>query len=401
MPPIPTRISAAAARRIALAAQGFATPRPTRSVGRRQIGRLADLLALFQIDSVNVLVRAHELPAFARLGPYRRALISEMTERHRDLFEYWGHAACLMPTRNQPLFRWRMQKHMDENHGRRMDRIERDRPGYFGAVLDEVRRRGPLAASDVTDGGTAKGPWWGWADGKSVLEYLFWAGELSVAGRRSGFERVYDLTERVIPARILALPTPPMNDAYRELVRLVTRALGVATRRDIANYLYLGSARTAVAITELVESGDLVPVAVEGWSDKAWLASTTRTPRRVDARALLAPFDSLVFDRARVERLFGMRYRIEIYTPAQRRTYGYYVMPFLLGDTLVARVDLKADRARSALLVQGAHAEPGFDPATVAGPLVEELKLMAGWLELTTIEVRSNGDLAAVVARSL
>ncbi|MFL5679276.1 MAG: winged helix-turn-helix domain-containing protein [Chloroflexota bacterium] len=398
MPSTSTRVSAAEARRIALAAQGFGAPRPGVPVGRAQLRRLVDRIGLLQIDSVNVLVRAHELPVFARLGPYRRSLIAESAERHRDLFEYWGHAACLMPTANHPLFRWRMAHHMSENEQRRMDRIERDRPGYSAAVLDEVRRRGPLAASDITDGGTAKGPWWGWADGKTVLEYLFWAGELSVAGRRGGFERVYDLTERVIPGRILAIPTPSIEDAHRDLVRIISRALGVATRRDIFDYLYLRADRTAKAIAELVEAGELVQVAVEGWRDRAWLATDARRPRRMEARALLAPFDPLVFDRARVERLFGMRYRIEIYTPAPKRTYGYYVMPFLLGDSLVARVDLKADRARSALLVQGAHAEPGTDCATVTGSLIEELRLVAQWLELETIEVRPNGDLAQVLA---
>jgi uncharacterized protein YcaQ len=280
-------------------------------------------------------------------------------------------------------------------------RLERERPGYLAAVLDEIRRRGPLAAADLTDGGSASGPWWGWAHGKEAIEFLFMTGEVTTAGRRGGFERVYDLTERVIPADVLAVPTPSIEDAHRALVLVAGRALGVATRRDLATYFYLAADRTARAIAELVEAGELEPVTVEGWKEAAFLAAGARRPRRVDGRALLAPFDPLVFDRARVERLFGMRYRIELYVPPPKRVYGYYVMPFLLGNTLVGRVDLKADRARSTLLVQAAHAEPGIDAATVAGPLVEELRLMADWLELERVAVRREGGLAPAVARAL
>ena len=394
--PLP-RLSAPAARRIALAAQGFGDARPAGAVGRAAIRRLAERIGLFQIDSVNVLVRAHELPAFARLGPYPRTLLKDLTERHRELFEYWGHAACLMPMATQPLWRWRMAS-MRERESRMVDRLGRERPGYMEAILDEVRDRGPIAASDLTDGGAATGPWWGWADGKSVLEWLFWVGELSVAGRRNGFERTYDLTERVVPAKVLAVPTPSLEDAHRELVRMVARALGVATRRDIFNYLYLRADRTGRAIAELVEAGELQPVRVDGWADPAWIATDARRPRRMDARALLAPFNSLVFDRERVERLFGMRYRIELYTPAPKRVYGYYVMPFVLGDRLVGRVDLKADRARATLLVQGAHGEPEIDRGAVVAALADELRLLADWLELERIEVRGNGDLSSGLA---
>jgi uncharacterized protein YcaQ len=397
VPSLDPRVSAPAARRIALAAQGFADARPSGRVDRRHLRRLVDQIGLIQIDSVNVLARAHELPAFARLGPYPRTLIKESSERHRELFEYWGHAACLMPMTTQPLWRWRMERLRERWRGD-VNRIERERPGYAADVLAEVRDRGPITAGELTDGGTAQGPWWGWAHGKSVIEWLFWAGDLSVAGRRNGFERVYDLTERVIPADVLAAPTPSIEDAHRELVRIVTRALGVATRRDIFNYFYLRADRTAASIAELVESGELLRVTVEGWSDPAYLAAEAQQPRRVDARALLAPFDSLVFDRDRVERLFGMRYRIEIYTPAPKRVYGYYVLPFLLGDTLVGRVDLKADRARGTLVVQAAHGEPGVDSAAVAGALAEELRFMAGWLELDQIEVVRKGNLAPSLA---
>jgi hypothetical protein len=394
------RLSAAAARRIAIAAQGLADPRPTGRVDRRHLRRLVDRIGLVQIDSVNVLARAHELTPFSRLGPYPRTLIRNGTETHRDLFEYWGHAACLMPMASQPLFRWRMERLRERWRGS-VDRIEREKPGYVAAVLREVRDRGALAASDLTDGGKATGPWWGWAEGKSAIEYLFWAGDLSVAGRRNSFERTYDLTERVVPANVLAAPTPSIEDAHRELVRIASRALGVATRRDIFNYFYLRADRAAASIAELIEEGDLLPVTVEGWSERAYLAASAKQPRRVDARALVAPFDSLVFDRDRVERLFGMRYRIEIYTPPPKRVFGYYVMPFLLGDALVGRVDLKADRAASTLVVQAAHAEPGVEGSAVAGPLADELRVMAGWLELSDIAVRRKGDLSTVLAAAV
>jgi hypothetical protein len=305
-----------------------------------------------------------------------------------------------MPMASQPLFRWRMERLRERWRGS-VDRIEREKPGYVAAVLREVRDRGALAASDLTDGGKATGPWWGWAEGKSAIEYLFWAGDLSVAGRRNSFERTYDLTERVVPANVLAAPTPSIEDAHRELVRIASRALGVATRRDIFNYFYLRADRAATSIAELVEEGDLLPVTVEGWSERAYLAASAKQPRRVDARALVAPFDSFVFDRDRVERLFGMRYRIEIYTPPPKRVFGYYVMPFLLGDALVGRVDLKADRAASTLVVQAAHAEPGVDGSAVVGPLADELRVLAGWLELSDIAVRRKGDLSTVLAAAV
>jgi uncharacterized protein YcaQ len=397
--PLP-RISAWAARRIALAAQGFADARPSGRVDRRHLRRMLDRIGLVQIDSVNVLVRAHELTPFARLGPYPRTLIKGSSEVHRDLFEYWGHAACLMPMATQPLWRWRMEE-LRERWREGVNRTEEYRPGYAAAVLDEVRDRGPIAASELTDGGASTGPWWGWAEGKSVLEWLLAAGDLSVAGRRNGFERVYDLTERVVPATVLAVPTPSIEEAHRELVRIASRALGVATRADISTYFYLRADRTTRAIAELVEEGELVAVAVEGWSERAYLATTARRPRRVGARALVAPFDSLVFDRARVERLFGMRYRIEIYTPAPKRIYGYYVLPFLLGDELVGRIDLKGDRARGTLVVQAAHGEPGVDLPTVAAAVAVELRLMAGWLDLPAIDVRPQGDLSGALARCL
>ncbi|MGH9185743.1 MAG: winged helix-turn-helix domain-containing protein [Acidimicrobiales bacterium] len=385
-------LSATKARRIALAAQGFADPRPGGRVDRRHLRRVFDRTSLIQIDSVNVLVRAHELPAFSRLGPYPRPLLQQLTERHRELFEYWGHAACLLPVAMHPLLRWRMARARREAWGR-IRRIQQDKPGYVEAVLAEVRERGPIAASDLVDGGRSKGPWWGWADGKTALEWLFWCGEVTAAGRRRSFERVYDLTERVLPPEVLAAPTPTVEEAHRALLLRSAHALGVGTASDLANYFYLHIPRIKPRLAELVEDGALVPARVEGWRQPAFLHPGARVPRRVEARALLAPFDPLVFERPRVERLFGMRYRIELYTPAPKRIYGYYVLPFLLGDRLVGRVDVKADRKHSTLRVPGAFAEPGVDAGEVADALAEELRSMARWLELEHVTVGHHGDM--------
>ena len=266
------------------------------------------------------------------------------------------------------------------------------RPGFMQAALDEIRERGPLAAREITGAGASKGGWWGWSDGKRALEALFAAGRVAAAGRR-GFERLYDLPERVIPARVLAMPTPAREDAQRELMRTAARALGVGTEKDLCDYFRIRLTPGRQRIRELVETGELTPVRVEGWREPAYVHREAKSPRRLEARALLSPFDSLVWERARTERIFGFHYRIEIYTPLAKRKYGYYVLPFLLGDRLVARVDLKSDRATRTLLVQGAHSEPGVRPRAVAEPLMRELVTMASWLGLERIEVTRRGDL--------
>ncbi|MGI8684029.1 MAG: winged helix-turn-helix domain-containing protein, partial [Acidimicrobiales bacterium] len=341
---------------------------------------------------------SHYLPFFARLGPYdRQALDLAHGKKQRDLFEYWGHEASLLPLALQPALRWRMERASTTAWGR-MRRIERDRPGYVQAVLDEVRDRGPLAAGELTDGGTAVGPWWGWAEGKTALEWLFYAGEVTSAGRRRSFERVYDLPERVLPAAVLAAPTPAVGDAQRLLVEQAARALGVASLRHLADYYRMAADDVRSRVTELVEQGTLLPVVVGDAVAPWFLHTAARRPRRVDARALLSPFDSLVWERARTEALFGFRYRIEVYTPAPKRVHGYYVLPFLLGDALVARVDLKADRATGTLLVQAAWSEPGADAVHVARELAAELALMASWLELDAVVVAERGDLWADLA---
>jgi uncharacterized protein YcaQ len=396
MPPRrPERLSLAQARRVALAAQGFADPPPGGGAPTgRSVTRLFDRVGIVQIDSVNVLSRAHYLPLFARVGPYDRALMDRPAHyAPRRLFEYWGHEASLIPVALQPLLRWRMERAADDAWGG-MRRIQRERPELVAQVLEEVRASGPVPASEVLEHERPKrtGPWWDWSDVKRAFEWLFWSGQVTSA-RRRGFERLYDLPERVLPAEVIKTPTPPIDEAQRGLLRVAARSLGVGTARDLRDYFRLPAEDVKARLPELVESGDLLEVEVEGWRQPAYLDPAARLPRRVRARALVGPFDSLVWERDRTERLFGFRYRIEIYVPAPQRVHGYYVLPFLLGDRLVARVDLKADRKRSALLVQAAHAEPDAPPETAA-ELGEALESMAGWLELDRVEVMRRGDLA-------
>jgi len=394
------RVTLAQARRIAIAAQGLARSRPGGAIGRRHLTAVAARLGVVQIDSINVVSRSHYLPFFARLGPYPRPVLDRVTGETRDLFEYWGHEASFLPIALQPALRWRMARASTTAWGR-MQRIESERPGYVRAVLEEVRARGPLAASDLTEGGAAVGPWWGWADGKTALEWLFWSGQVTSAGRRRSFERVYDLPERVLPAAVLAAPTPSVEDAHRMLVLQAARALGIASARHLADYYRMRMDDVRPRIGELVEQGDLVAVRVGEAAAPWFLHVGARRPRRVEARALLSPFDSLVWERGRTETLFGVRYRIEVYTPAPRRVHGYYVLPFLLGDALAARVDLKADRAAGRLLVQAAWAEPGTDASTTAHELAAELALMAAWLELESVVVAERGDLSVPLRRAV
>jgi hypothetical protein len=388
-------LSAAEARRVALAAQGFGGSRGERRPTPRHLLRALDRLGLLQIDSVNVLVRSHYLPLFSRLGAYDPAHLDTAAYAgpRRALFEYWGHEASLLPVALQPLLRWRMAR-AERGLGlyRSLAQLGRRRRAYVQAILDEVSERGPLTASELSNGGRSRGSWWGWSQGKTALEWLFWSGRVTTATRRR-FERVYDLTERVLPADVLASPTPREEDAQRALVDLAARALGVATARDLRDYFRLDAADANPRLAELVEAGELVPVRVEGWKDPAYLHRAARIPRAIDARALLSPFDSLVWDRQRAERLFAFHYRIALYTPPHLRPHGYYVLPFLLGDRLVARVDLKADRAARVLRVPSAHAEAGVDRRRVDAALVPELSAMAAWLGLDRVEASARGGL--------
>jgi uncharacterized protein YcaQ len=376
-------LSLAAARRIALAAQGFGAPK--RAVTSwAPLGRTLGRLALHQIDSVNVLARAHYLPAFSRLGPYDRALIDRAAwgrRGERRLFEYWAHEASLLPLALHPLLRWRMARAERGAAGwKGLTSFARERRAEADAILERIAADGPMAASDFEHGRSRAG-WWEWGATKHALEYLFWAGRITTATRRGSFERVYDLSERVIPKAILALPTPDEAEAHRWLVELSARALGIATATDLRDYFRLGPEDARTAIAALVEEGILLPVAVESWRQPAYLHAEARHPRRIEGQALLAPFDPLIWERARAERLFNFRYRIEIYTPAAKRVHGYYVLPFLVDETLAARVDLKADRQRGRLLARSVHLEPGAPPDT-RERLAAELASMADWLGL-------------------
>ena len=381
-------LTLAQARRIAVAAQGLDRARPA-VVTAAHLRRVVATTQLHQIDSVNVLARAHYLPAFSRLGPYDTALLDRAAwgpKRERRLYEYWAHEASLLPLDLHPLLRWRMAAaDRGEIGWGSLRAYAGERRGEAMALLDRIHADGPLAASEVEQRRTPKGSgggWWAWSDAKRTLEWLFWAGHVTTATRRGGFERVYDLTKRVIPAAALALPTPSPADARRALVERSARALGIATEPELRDYFRLTPAQSQAAVAALVADGVLLPASVAGWSHRLYLHHEARLPRRVAARALLAPFDPLVWERTRAERLFGFRYRLEIYTPAAKRVHGYYVLPFLLGDRLVARVDLKADRQAGRLLVQAVHVEPGA-PGETGRELEAELGAMAAWLALS------------------
>lgn len=394
-------LSLAQARRVAVAAQGL-DRRPERAPTMRDLQRMVDRLALLQIDSVNVVARAHRTPMFSRCGPYDDALLARAAGRApRRVFEYWAHEASLVDVTLQPALRPRMAAAADEAWGR-IRRIEQEQPHLVDRVRAEIADRGPLTARQIQhDEERSTDHWgWNWSSVKICLEWLFWSGEITAARRNEQFERIYDLPERVLPAAVLAAPTPSPDEAVRTLVARSARALGVADERALADYFRLKRARVRPAVAELVEAGELLPVSVRGLDQPHWLHVDARVPRRVQGRALLSPFDSMVFARPRLLDLFDFHYRIEIYVPEPQRRHGYYVYPFLLGDRLVARVDLKADRTLGVLRVQSAWAEPDAPPDT-ASELAAELALMADWLGLSDVVVTPRGDLAAALAVAL
>lgn len=402
LPPPKDLFSAAEVRRIALAAQGFGRRRTAGRSNWPAIAAAIDDMALLQLDSVNVVARSHYFPVFSRVGDYDRAALDRRAFsalRYRAFFEYWAHEASLLPLGLHPLLRWRMER------AKRLVRMNkgfadwvRGARGYIRAVKRELAERGPVAAADLHDPGERSGPWWGWHKGKAALEYLFHTGEVTTAARRGAFERVYDLSERVIPPDIMALPTPSEPDAIRALALAGARAFGIATEYDIRDYFRLPPEEARRAVAELVEEGAIVPVRVEGWTKPAYLAAGAAIPRGVSATALLTPFDPLVWFRPRTERLFDFHYRIEIYTPAAKRRFGYYVLPFLMGERIPARVDLKADRAVGALDVRGAHGETGVAPDRLAGPLADELRRLSAWLGLSDVRVSCHGTLPDLIA---
>jgi len=385
-------LDGAAARRMAIGAQGLAAARPRGRVDLRHLRRVFASVGALQLDPVSVVERAPHLTLFSRLGPHDRGLLWRAYNERRELIEYWAHQACFLPVEAYPLFRHRME---GAGQWRAVRVLEGERPGYLEAVLAEVRRRGPLAAGELEDPGEKHTPYWGagWTAGKLALEWLFVSGRL-VVGERRGLVRRYDLPERVIPKEYLEAPAPPREEAQGLLLLRAARSLGVGTASDLAGYYGVPIKEGRAAVEGLAAEGALERVEVAGWREPAFRHPEAEPPRRVETAALLCPFDSLIWDRRRTQRLFGFHYRAEIYTPAAKRTWGYYVFPFLLGDRLVARVDLKADRARGVLLAPSAFLEPGEDPARVAAALAAEIGTMARWLGLARVEAGEQGDLA-------
>lgn len=384
-------ISLAQARRIALAAQGFLDP-PHTTPTMRTLERTVARTGVLQIDSVNVLARAHLMPLFSRMGPYDTRLLHRATSiKPRRLVEYWAHCAAYMPVDLWPLMQHRMARYRAKG-----SRVQREQPALLQQVLDRIRIEGAATPRQLDDGGArSKENWgWNWSATQEALDYLWIVGELAVAERNAQFERIFDLPERVIPPAVLDQATPSDTQAHRELIRRAARSLGVATELTLQDYYRMHHTQAKPAIAALVASGELQQVRVEGWKQPAYLDPQARIPRRVSAQALLSPFDPVVWYRPRSEALFDFHYRIEIYTPAAKRVHGYYVLPFLLGERIAARVDLKADRRAGRLLVHAAYAEPSA-PAHTADTLAQELRRLAGWLGLDDVTVAPRGELAA------
>jgi len=400
-------LSASEARRLALSSLGFGVRKPART-SAAHVRATAERLGAIQIDSVNVLARAHYVPTFSRYGPYASATLDDLAYRKRELFEYWGHAACFLPMDLFPILQWRMQRQVEA-----WSAVSKRQRDYNDAVYREIAERGPIAAGDISIAGKSTGPWWGWSEGKRAVEFLFRQGRVAVATRRN-FERLYDLTERVIPDAVRAVPVPAIADAQKQLIVRAVRAMGVGTARQILQYFHIDCwwdrltvngrrkpAQAGLLFDELVEDGRLVPARVEGWPQLAYIAADARIARSIDARAIVSPFDPVLWERQWTSAVFGFDYQIEIYVPAPRRIYGYYVLPFLMGDRFAARVDLKADRAESTLLVRAAYAESHVNTAAVAAALADELRLVQAWLSLDRFAVAAKGNLAAALKREL
>ena len=385
---MPLHLSLSEARCLALAAQGFATGSAAAKPAR--VKALTERLGVLQIDSVNALVRSHYLPLFSRLGNYPMDWLDQQawgSGRQRSLFEYWGHEASLLPMQLYPLLRWRMRRAAaGQGIYRQLAEFGRQQQPLIRQVLQTVREHGALGAGSLGKRAQKAGPWWDWSAEKHALEWLFAAGEVTVASRR-GFERLYDLPDRVLPGAILNQPEPDEPAAQRQLLLHAARALGLATEQDLRDYFRMDTADTRLRLAELSESGELQAVQVEGWRHSAWCPGELKVPRGLKPTALLSPFDSLIWARERTERLFGFRYRLELYTPAAKRVYGYYVLPFLYAGQLVGRVDLRAERAHGRLAVHAVHEEAAGMSTEALLALGQQLRTLADWLGLERIQL--------------
>jgi uncharacterized protein len=389
-------LSLTQARRIALHAQGFRQQDTSKKVTWAALAKTIDDLHLLQIDSVNVLSRSHYLPLFSRLGGYAHETLDKRTlaPKNRHVFECWAHEASFVPMRLHPLMRWRMQRALNgKGKYSGMSAFNKENKAFLGDTLKFIANNGPVYASDVPGGGKSSGGWWGWSKGKFALETLFDQG-LITAACRDGFERLYDITERVIPSDVLSLQTPTEVDTFKTLTDMAGQALGIGTAFDLRDYFRLPVEEAKKALNENIEDGTLIPVHVEGWKAQAYLHRDAKLVKAAGGNALLSPFDPLVWFRERTERLFNFHYRIEIYTPESKRKFGYYVLPFLHGEKLVGRLCLKADRENKVLKANQAHIEAGCDPAATSAAMAEQLKLMASWLQLSDVEVGRKGKLS-------
>ena len=394
-------------RRLALASLGFDAKKPARA-GAAHVRATAARLGAIQIDSVNVLARAHYVPTFSRFGPYPTAALDDLAHGKREFFEYWGHAACFLPIDLYPLMRWRMANQADA-----WSRTSKTFRAFMDAVHREIAERGPLAAGEISIGGKSTGPWWGWSKGKTAAELLFRQGRLAIAGRRN-FERLYDLPERVLPGAVLGAAAPSPADAKKALILRAAGAMGVGTAKDILQYFHIDTwwdrrwvngrrkpENTQQYFDELVEDRRLEHARVEGWKAPAYVVADAKIPRSIDVRAIVSPFDPVLWERKWTKAVFGFDYQIEIYVPGPKRIYGYYVLPLLMGDRFAARADLKADRKTSTLIVHAAYVEPDVDPKAAAAALAGELRSMAAWLSLERFAVGRKGNLAQALRRAL
>lgn len=393
-------VSIKQARNLALVGQGFDCD-DNRPVTKRRIIKAIRQTNMLQVDSVNVLTRAHYMPIFSRLGVYDPALLDQVvwgTDRQRKLFEYWGHEASMIPVEDYPLYRWRME---DARNGKgtwgRIARMQREQPDLINGILARIEREGAIGASDLEDKRANSSAWWGWSDTKTAMEYLFWSGQVMSRKRRSSFERVYDLPERII-GDAANLAAPDRQDAQCDLICKGIAAMGVATEADLRKYFRLPTADVKGCLVRLVEEGRLLAADVQGWKQPGYMCPNVNPRSRAKPTCLMVPFDPVMWERDRVERIFGFNYRIEIYVPAAKRQYGYYVLPFMLNGEFVARVDLKADRQAGVLLVQSAHLEDGFTAGDVAGALMANLERLSAFLGLSGVVVMPANDFSRYLA---